>query len=135
MSMRLNPYISFNGDAKTAMQFYQGVLGGELTMSTFGEFGAPGPDENKIMHSSLETDAGFTLMASDVPQGMEHHPGDNITIAITGDDADKLRTYWEKLSDGGTVSMPLEKQIWGDVYGACVDRFGINWMIDIGESD
>lgn len=135
MSMRLNPYISFDGDCKTAMQFYQGVLGGELTMSTFGEFGSPNADKDKIMHSMLETDAGFTLMASDVPPGMEHHPGDNITIAITGDDAEKLRGYWEKLSDGGTVTMPLEKQIWGDVYGACVDRFGINWMIDIGESD
>ncbi len=133
MASRLNPYISFDGDAREAMEFYKDVFGGELALNTFGESGAEGPEADKIMHAQLETDRGFTLMASDTPPGMERNPGDNITISLSGDDADELRGYWEKLSDGGTVSVPLEKQMWGDEFGMCVDQFGIAWMVNIGQ--
>jgi PhnB protein len=62
---------------------------------------------------------------------MQRNPGDNIAISLSGDDAEALRGYWEKLSDGGNVTMPLEKQMWGDEFGMCVDRFGIPWMVNI----
>jgi PhnB protein len=84
------------------------------------------------MHGILETDNGFTLMGADTPPGMEHHPGDSIAVSLSGDDGDELRGYWEKLSAGGTVSVPLEKQMWGDEFGMCVDQFGIPWMVNIG---
>jgi hypothetical protein len=64
---------------------------------------------------------------------MEHNPGDNIAVSLSGDDGDELRSYWERLSDGGTVSIPLEKQTWGDEFGACVDQFGISYMVNIGQ--
>jgi PhnB protein len=132
MASRLNPYISFDNSARQAMEFYRGVFGGNLTMNTFGEFGqADSPDADKIMHSQLETDMGFTLMASDTPAGMQRNPGDTITISLSGDDANSLRGYWEKLSDGGTVTMPLEKQMWGDEFGMCTDKFGIPWMVNV----
>jgi PhnB protein len=132
MASRLNPYISFDNGARQAMEYYRDVFGGNLTMNTFGEFGqTDSPDADKIMHSQLETDTGFTLMASDTPAGMQRNPGDTITISLSGDDADTLRGYWEKLSDGGTVTMPLEKQMWGDEFGMCTDRFGIPWMVNI----
>ena len=132
MASRLNPYISFDNSARQAMEFYRGVFGGNLTMNTFGEFGqADSPDADKIMHSQLETDSGFTLMASDTPAGMQRNTGDTITISLSGDDADSLRGYWEKLSDGGTVTMPLEKQMWGDEFGMCTDKFGIPWMVNV----
>ena len=132
MPSRLNPYISFENSARQAMEYYRDVFGGNLTMNTFGEFGqADSPDADKIMHSQLETDTGFTLMASDTPAGMPRNPGDTITISLSGDDADALRGYWEKLSDGGSVTMPLEKQMWGDEFGMCTDRFGIPWMVNI----
>ena len=132
MASRLNPYISFDNSARQAMEFYRGVFGGNLTMNTFGEFGqADSPDADKIMHSQLDTDNGFTLMASDTPAGMQRNPGDTITVSLSGEDADELRGYWEKLSDGGNVTMPLEKQMWGDEFGMCVDRFGIPWMVNI----
>ena len=86
------------------------------------------------MHSQLETDSGFTLMASYTPAGMQRNPGDNVTISLSGDDADELRGDREKLSDGGTVTMPLEKQMWGDEFGMCVDQFGIPWMVNITQS-
>ena len=89
MSSRLNPYIGFDGTAREAMEFYRSVLGGTLTMSTFGEYGMPeGPGSDGIMHAQLETDAGYTLMASDTPPGMEYTPGSSITISLSGDDAD-----------------------------------------------
>ena len=132
MASRLNPYISFDHSARQAMEFYRNVFGGDLTMNTFGEFGqADSPDADKIMHSQLETDSGFTLMASDTPAGMQRNPGDTITISLSGDDADSLRGYWEKLSDGGTVTMPLEKQMWGDEFGMCTDKFGVPWMVNV----
>ena len=135
MASRLNPYISFPGTAREAMEFYQRVLGGSLTLNTFGEFGAQdAPDANNIMHGMLETDRGFTLMGADTPPGMEHQPGNNISVSLSGDDADELRGYWEQLSDGGTVTVPLEKQMWGDEFGACVDRFGISWMVNISRA-
>jgi len=133
VASRLNPYISFTGNARQAMEFYRSALGGALTLHTFGEFGAQdSPDADKIMHGMLETDSGFALMGADTPAGMEHNPGNNIAVSLSGDETDELRSYWERLSDGGTVSVPLEKQMWGDEFGMCVDRFGIAWMVNIG---
>jgi PhnB protein len=132
MASRLNPYIQLKDNARQALEFYRDVFGGDLTMNTFGEFGQQdSPDADNIMHGQLETDSGFTLMASDTPPGMERNLGNNIAVSLSGDDADELRGYWEKLSDGGTVSVPLEKQMWGDEFGMCVDRFGIPWMVNI----
>jgi PhnB protein len=134
MTSRLNPYIGFQGTAREAMEFYQRALGGELIVNTFGDFGNPDPAlANQVMHAQLETPGGFTLMASDTPPDMPSRPGDNISVSLSGDDADELRGYWEKLSDGGTVTMPLEKQMWGDEFGMVVDRFGINWMVNISQ--
>ena len=70
-------------------------------------------------------------MGADTPPGMEFTPGTNITVSLSGDDVEDLRGYFAKLADGGTVSMPLEKQMWGDEYGALTDRFGIPWMANI----
>ncbi|MGA9345459.1 MAG: VOC family protein [Nocardioidaceae bacterium] len=132
MTTRLNPYISFPGTARQAMEFYAGVFGGRVTLNTFGEYGASGtPEADQIMHGILEATGGLTLMGADAPPGMPHTPGDNIAVSLSGDDADELRGYWDKLSEDATVSVPLEKQMWGDEFGMCVDRFGISWMVNI----
>ena len=132
MASRLNPYISFNGDARQAMEFYKEVFGGELTLNTFADLGpADGVEGDKIMHALLETDAGYTIMASDTPPHMEYNPGKNITMSLSGDDSDRLRGYWESLSAGGTVQVPLDKQAWGDEFGMVTDKFGIDWMVNI----
>ncbi len=134
MTSRLNPYISFDGNAREAMEFYKQALGGILALNTFGEMEAQDTaDDDKIMHGMLETDSGFTLMGADNPPGTEHQPGNNFAVSLSGDDAEQLRGYWEKLSDGGNVTVPLEKQMWGDEFGMCVDRFGVAWMVNIGQ--
>ncbi len=132
VATRLNPYISFDGNAREAMTFYQGVFGGALTLSTFGEFGMTDPGlAEKIMHAMLETDGGLALMGADTPPGTEFTPGNTIAVSLSGDDPDALRGYWAKLSDGGSIAVPLEKQMWGDEFGMCADRFGIAWMVNI----
>jgi PhnB protein len=134
MASRLNPYISFNGNARQAMEFYKDVFGGSLNVNTFAEYGQQGADvADKLMHAQLETDRGFTLMAADTPPGMEYNPGTNVSISLSGDDAAELRGYWDKLSAGGNVTMPLEKQMWGDEFGMCVDQFGVLWLVNIGQ--
>ncbi|WP_426002739.1 VOC family protein [Paenarthrobacter sp. NyZ202] len=135
MTIRLNPYISFRDNARDAINFYESVFGGELTLSTFGDFQvSDDPAEaDKVMHSMLVAPSGLTIMAADTPNGMDYNPGNNMSVSLSGESADEaeLRGYWDKLSDGGTVTMPLEQAPWGDSFGMCVDKFGIAWMVNI----
>ena len=132
MASRLNPYIQFKDNAREALEFYQGVFGGDLTVSTFGEYGDPSqPGADGIVHGQLETPSGYTIMAADTPPGMDHNPGSNIAVSLSGDDPDELHGYWDKLANGGQVQVPLEPQMWGDEFGMCADQFGIGWMVNI----
>ena len=133
MQSKLNPYLSFKDNAREAMEFYKTVFGGKLELHTFAEWHASEDpsEDNKIMHSMLEAENGITFMAADTPNRMEYKPGNNISMSLSGDNEAELRGYFEKLSEGGTVTMPLTKAEWGDMFGMCVDKFGINWMVNI----
>lgn len=133
MQSRLNPYLSFKDNAREAMEFYKSVFGGKLDINTFEEFHASeDPAEgNKVMHAMLEAENGIIFMASDTPNGMEFKPGNNISMSLSGDNESELRGYWEKLSAGGTTTMPLEKAPWGDTFGMLTDKFGVQWMVNI----
>ncbi|WP_285245999.1 VOC family protein [Pseudarthrobacter sp. efr-133-R2A-89] len=130
----LNPYLSFRDNAREAMNFYQSVFGGELTLSTFADFQASDDpaEAEKIMHGMLTTTQGLVLMGADTPNSMEYHPGSSISVSLSGDDEGELRGYYEKLSgEGGAVTVPMEKAPWGDVFGMCVDRFGTSWLVNV----
>jgi PhnB protein len=136
MSSRLNPYLGFRDNARQAMEFYHSVFGGELALSTFGEMHASeDPAEaEKIMHGILETPQGYTIMASDTPDVMDYVPSTNqhsVSISGDGEDADALRGFFDKLAASGQVSVPLETAPWGDVFGMCVDGYGVNWLVNI----
>ncbi len=88
-------------------------------------------DTDRTMHGVLETDAGFTLMGVDIPPRMEFQPGNTMSISLSGDDGAQMRGYWEGLAPDGRVSVPLEKQMWGDELAMCTDRFGGTWMVNI----
>ena len=130
---QLSPYLAFNGNCQEAMEFYHGVMGGELELHTFGELKMPGiPDsyKDKIMHGMLKNDA-LSFMASDSAPGAEYTLGSNISLSVTGTDADLLKKLWDGLSTDGQITMPLARQTWGDDFGMFTDKFGINWMINI----
>ncbi|PRY68474.1 PhnB protein [Glaciihabitans tibetensis] len=135
MTVRLNPYLSFRDNARDAIEFYHSVFGGELDISTFGEMNASeDPSEkDKVMHSVLTTPTGLALMASDTPNAMDYTPGDSISVSLSGDadDQDVLTGYYNGLVDGGTVTQPLVLAPWGDYFGMCQDKFGVNWLVNI----
>ncbi len=137
MASRLNPYLNFNGNARQALEFYQTVFGGNLSITAFADFGTKdSPDADKVMHGVLETDVGYTVMAADHTGDMgEYHPPSGFGISLSGDDGEALRSHWEKLSADGTTTMPMQKQAWGDEFGIVVDKFGITWLVNISEPE
>ncbi len=135
MTARLNPYLNFRGDAREAMGFNQAVLGGDLDLNTFDEFGMEVSEEEKqhVMHSQLTVSDTVVLMGADVPSQWPYQKPAGVPICLSGTDEATLRGWWDGLSDGGTVDVPLEKAPWGDVYGQLTDKFGIEWMFNIGQ--
>lgn len=136
MAARLSSYLAFDGTAREALEFYRGVFGGALDLSTFGEYGQEGEYADRIMHGQLDTDAGWTLMASDLTPDMPRdlsHPG-RVQLMLHGDDDETLSRWFAALADGGEVITPLEIQSWGDRYGAVRDRFGIEWSCNIAQA-
>jgi PhnB protein len=134
MQSKLNPYISFKGNAREAIEFYKTVFGGELTVTTMGEGGMAGPgvDADMIMHAMLVAENGITIMAADSATGMRNlNIGNNISISLSGDNEEELTGYFNKLADGGKIEQPLTKAPWGDTFGMCIDKFGIFWMVNI----
>jgi len=136
MSTVLNPYILFQDNAREAMQFYQGVFGGDLAMNTFKDFQAslsPG-DDDKIMHAMLKSPNGLVLMGADTPGGLEQHKVSNISISLSGENEEELSGYYNKLATGGTVIEPLVKSPWGDTFGMLKDKYGVEWMVNIASA-
>ena len=135
MAVLLNPYISFRDTTREAMEFYKSVFGGELVVMGFADAGmADDPsDKDKVMHSQLTTPNGMTLMAADTPSSMTYTEGASVSVSLSGgaEDEATLRGYFEALAADGTVTVPLELAPWGDTFGMCVDRFGVQWMVNI----
>jgi PhnB protein len=135
MPVLLTPYLSFRAEAREAMEFYQSVFGGELTLSTFGDFDASeNPVEaDKIMHGHLVA-GDLNLMGADTPNEMPFEAGTNFAVSLSGgpEDEARLREYWERLLEDGDVTVDLETSPWGDTFGMLVDRYGIQWMVSIG---
>ncbi len=130
--LSLNPYLNFNGNCRTAMEFYKTCLDGQLHIQTFGESGIPGDEsiKDQVIHATLTGD-GWHFMASD--NGNQSHVvfGNHIHMSMVGDKLEKMTEMFNHISEGGTVVMPLQKQFWGDTFGMITDKFGIGWMFNI----
>src|SRR5450759_3029437 len=135
MATRLNPQISRRDTARQAMEFYESVFEGELTVSTFADFQASDDpaEQDKVMHSALAADSGLLLMVADTPNRMAYTTGTSYAVSLSGgaDDDAEPRGYWDKLSDGATIGEPLKTAPWGDAFGMLTDRFGVSWMVNI----
>ncbi len=138
MATEVISYINFKDNAREAAEFYHSVFGGKLEVMTFADFESEempvgDEDKDKVMHAFLRGESGVELMLSDTPSYMEYHDGARITIAINTDDETEGRELWDKLTEGGKVTMPLEKSMWNSTFGMFSDKFGVCWMLDIGE--
>lgn len=131
MSNTLNPYLTFIGKARSAMEFYATVFGGELTLQTFKEMqAAQSPEQEElIMHGELITKDEMTLNASDDPES--ENESKNVSIVVRGEDEVRLSEYFNKLSEGGVTVVPMSRQAWGDMFGMCTDKFGVRWLINV----
>lgn len=130
---QLNPYLSFNGNCREAMEFYRDSLGGELSIQTIEEANMSGdfPDmKDKIMHSALLKNGSVLLMASDFLGPGSLVSGNNISLTLNCDSEDEVNNLFSKLSDGGHITHPPKEEFWGGVYADFADKYGINWMLN-----
>lgn len=138
MSISLNPYLVFDGNAKEAVLFYEKALGGTLvgTIMTFGDTPAdpnhPMTDDIKarVMHAHLKV-GDSELMFSDTFPGMPHQAGETVQIAIHPTDEARAREIFAALEDGGQAVMPLQKTDWSPLYGIVKDKFGVTFQVNV----
>lgn len=136
--MMLSPYVFYSGTCEEAINHYQRILGGDVVMmSRYGD--GPGSEElsadakNLVMHARLVFE-GQTLMASDAHPSMPNNGSHGFSLALNLADLDKAERVFNGLADGGSVTMPLQKTFWAERFGMLTDRYGIEWMINAGES-
>jgi PhnB protein len=129
-NVTFNPYFFFQGNAREAMEFYKSIFGGELSFQTYGDVGAATDDNppEYIMHAHLKAE-DVVLMASDSSKASDKAA--KVTMSLSGNEEEKLRGYFDRLSEGVTVESPLKKEFWGDTFGALRDKYGIEWMVSI----
>jgi len=133
MSVELNAYLFFPGNTDQAVAFYQQVFGGQVTITRRGEVdptAASEQEKNQVINALL-TGGDVTLRASDHGEATAG-PQNRIELSLIGTDDARLRALFDGLAEGGTVRTKLERQFWGDVFGAVTDRYGIGWQVNIG---
>ena len=134
--MDLNTYLNFQGNCREAFEFYRSVFGGEFEMlSTFAEMppdvSVPEDERDNVMHVSFPIGSSV-LMGSDMPStfGPPTEIGTNFVITYSAPSREETDALFAKISEGGVVTMPLADMFWGAYFGACTDKFGINWQFD-----
>ena len=132
--MKLEAYLFFPGNTEEAMSFYQGIFGGDLSITHRGDVDPTAAETEKNLVINAALDSGtFTLRASDRADTTTDVQS-RVELTIVGSEEDDLRRIFDALSDRGIVKAQLEKMFWGDIFGAVIDRFGIGWQINIGAS-
>jgi PhnB protein len=134
MSVNVTPHLNFRGDARTALDFYQSVFGGEITVFTYQDaHNVQDPAEaEQIMWGQVQADNGFRIMAYDVPSTTSYDQGDKSHfVSVRGDGNDEITSLWNKLTDGSTVLQELAPAGWAPLYGMLQDRFGVTWVLDV----
>lgn len=130
--MKLVPYLHFAGNAEEALEFYTAALGGEILMlSRYGDSPIPSDEDykNKLVHARLQFD-GNLIMISDVFKGQPVSTNGNIQLSVEVPDKVRLHEVFEKMAEGGKVTMPLAEQFWGATFGMLQDKFGVSWMFN-----
>jgi PhnB protein len=134
MTIKTTTHLNFRGQARPALEFYQTVFGGQLVLITYKEAGAvQDPAEaDQIMWGQVTSEAGFSVMAYDVPSRLSYDAGEiPVFVSVRGDQAEEITGYWSKLSEGATISQDLAPAAWSPLYGMLKDKFGVTWVLDV----
>ena len=148
MSITTTTHLNFRGEARSALEFYQSVFGGQVTIATYGDFGMPSdaPGAENVVFGQVESEHGFRVMAYDIPGQMggsvdaagSTHRANGVTLtnqpfflSVRGETLDEVEGYWAALSVGGTVVEPLAASAWSPGFGMLTDRFGVIWILDV----
>ncbi len=134
MSVTTTTHLNFRGRARAALEHYQSVFGGRVTIVTYKDMGDV-PDEKEadwVVWGEVAGDGGFHVMAYDVPSRLPWDQGSNpFFVSVRGDDSDEISALWERLAEGSTVVQPLAPSRWAPLYGMLTDRFGVTWVLDV----
>ncbi|MEL7649496.1 MAG: VOC family protein [Sedimentibacter sp.] len=132
--MSVSVYLIFDGNCREAVDFYADVFNAEKKEVMFFKDAPQRPGEelpedakNRVMHTYLEI-SGMKFMFSDTFPGTPFSTGNNVSIAVVENDMDKIRSYFNKMKEGGTVDMDLQETFWSKLYGSVTDKFGIPWQ-------
>ncbi|MEU4559430.1 VOC family protein [Actinoplanes sp. NPDC023936] len=147
MTISTTTHLNFRGDARTALEFYQSVFGGHLTVIAYGDFGMPKdlPDADKVVFGQVTADNGFSIMAYDVPgRAPEAVPpaittrehgmtltGDRFFVSVRGETVNEVGALWDKLADGAEIIEKYGPSPWTPGFGMLTDRFGVTWILDV----
>ena len=148
MSITTTTHLNFRGDARSALEFYQSVFGGQVTIATYGDFGMPAgvPGADSVVFGQVESTDGFRVMAYDIPgqtggtadvAGSTHREnGTTITnqsffVSVRGETLAEVETYWAALSVGASIVEPLAASAWSPGFGMLTDSFGVTWILDV----
>lgn len=136
-SSTVNPYLTFDGNCKEAMNFYKEVFNANLDIMPFEGSPVEVPEDykSKIMHSTLTFESAL-IMASDTMPGQTVNRGDGCAISVNASSLELAEKYFKGISEGGQVIMPFEEVFWGGKFGMCADKFGVVWMVSVeGEQE
>lgn len=136
----INPYLNFPGNTEEAFNFYRSVFGGEFAMlMRFSDTGEadklPDHEKNMIMHIALPIGNGTILMGTDALQSRGHTltTGTNFHLSMNTASKEEADQLFAAIAAGGTISLPMADMDWGDYFGMCTDKFGIQWMFSYDE--
>ncbi|SFF72437.1 VOC family protein [Sunxiuqinia elliptica] len=142
----VSTYLNFDRNTEEAFNYYKSVFGTEFSQDGIiarfkdippqeGMPPIPEEDQNLVMHVALPILGGHILMGTDAPECMDFKisPGNTVYINLQPDTRQETRRLFKALSEGGTVEQELQEMFWGDYYGSCKDKFGIQWMLNCSE--
>jgi PhnB protein len=134
LSVTTTAHLNFRGDARAALEFYRSVFGGHLAVVTYEDAGNVQEESaaDQVMWGQVLAENGFRVMAYDVPSSLAHDQGENsFFVSLRGETVEEVTGYWEQLSDGATVVVPMGPAGWAPAYGMLRDRFGVVWVVDV----
>ena len=134
---QINAYLTFDGNCREAMTFYQDCLGGELSFQTIGESPLsekmPKQMRESILHATL-TKGNLILLATDMVSGLGLVKGNSVSLSLYCSSEEETTSSYAKLSAGGTANHPLEDSFWGALFGDLTDKFGNHWIISFNRN-